>query len=92
MGEGYATLYMDPRNPPLTHTMTFPDGSGYFYITYPHMNTWCKYCHEEGHTKSKCEKAIAGTFCRGCDEYGHRQKDCPRLKKIRENKKRLSDI
>jgi len=54
------------------------------------MPTWCRYCHDEGHTKFECKKALAHIICYNCDLSGHRQADCNRPKRgsnAREHKK-----
>ncbi|CAO3600988.1 unnamed protein product [Absidia cylindrospora] len=79
MGSGYAVLQQDDKKtyPTLHHHITMGDDD-YCYATFPAMPTWCRYCHEEGHTKYGCKKALANVLCFNCDQYGHKKTDCPR--------------
>ena len=42
------------------------------------MPTWCRYCHQTGHTKFECEKSKARIICYNCQQMGHRSFECPR--------------
>jgi hypothetical protein len=79
MGSGYAVIQQDETSeyPELHHTIPWGDNGEYCHATFPDMPTWCRYCHEEGHTKFGCKKALASILCYACDKYGHKQVDCP---------------
>ncbi|CAO3641245.1 unnamed protein product [Cunninghamella echinulata] len=42
------------------------------------MPRWCRYCHQEGHTKFECEKSKVRVICYSCYGDGHRSSECPR--------------
>ncbi|KAG1293415.1 hypothetical protein G6F64_013555 [Rhizopus arrhizus] len=42
------------------------------------MPMWCRYCHQDGHTKFTCENSKARILCYSCHEQGHRSYECPR--------------
>ncbi|GAN11248.1 hypothetical protein MAM1_0515d10807 [Mucor ambiguus] len=86
MGTGYAILQQlpDVNYPTLHHSITWKTATGaeeFCHATFPDMATWCRYCHEEGHTKFECPKAMARIICYNCDNSGHRQDTCPKPKK-----------
>lgn len=82
MGTGYAVIQQDENTqyPELHHTIPWGDSGEFCHATFPDMPTWCRYCHEEGHTKFGCKKALASILCYACDKYGHKQVDCPEMK------------
>ncbi|KAI9243955.1 hypothetical protein EDC94DRAFT_630085 [Helicostylum pulchrum] len=53
MGTGYAILRQDPENnySTLSHKLPWGDTGAFFHATFPDMPAWCRYCHEDGHTK-----------------------------------------
>ncbi|CAO3647631.1 unnamed protein product [Cunninghamella echinulata] len=56
------------------------------------MPTWCRFCHEEGHTKYQCTKSLASMICYNCHEMGHRASSCHHLTEKRNRKTpRLND-
>ncbi|KAG1146149.1 hypothetical protein G6F37_012022 [Rhizopus arrhizus] len=62
MGAGYAVIQQESTKsyPKLSQTLTFAtDENFYCHATFPNMATWCRYCHEEGHNKYACPKALA---------------------------------
>ncbi|SAM00648.1 hypothetical protein [Absidia glauca] len=84
-GTGYAVLALPKAGessavslPPLTHNIPWNKGREGFYATWSNMPTWCRYCHEEGHTKFDCAKSLANLLCYNCHNLGHRSSDCPR--------------
>jgi hypothetical protein len=79
LGSGYAVIQQDDSAtyPALKHHVPLGD-EDYCYATYPAMPTWCRYCHEEGHTKFGCKKALSNILCYNCDTYGHKRENCPR--------------
>ncbi|KAK4511165.1 uncharacterized protein ATC70_012378 [Mucor velutinosus] len=60
---------------------TASEAEEFCHATFPDMATWCRYCHEEGHTKFECPKALARIICYNCNNIGHRQDTCPKPKK-----------
>jgi hypothetical protein len=82
MGTGYAVIQQDDNKeyPKLCHTISWGDSGEFCHATFPEMPTWCRYCHDEGHTKYECKKAQASILCYACDKYGHKQIDCPEVK------------
>ncbi|KAK4517427.1 uncharacterized protein ATC70_000762 [Mucor velutinosus] len=86
MGTGYAILQQLPgvNYPALHHSITWKtvsEAEEFCHATFPDMATWCRYCHEEGHTKFECPKALARIICYNCDNAGHRQDTCHKPKK-----------
>ena len=85
MGSGYAIIQQVPDKDyiKLTHTISWmtEHDQEFCYATFPDMPTWCRYCHEEGHTKFECQKALAHIMCYNCDRHGHKQVDCDKPKK-----------
>ncbi|KAI9486192.1 MAG: hypothetical protein EXX96DRAFT_33669 [Benjaminiella poitrasii] len=83
MGAGYAAIQQesltDPSQsyPKLSHTLPWTTGPYFCHATFANMPTWCRYCHDEGHTKVECPKALASIICYTCEKAGHRQADCP---------------
>ncbi|KAI8976883.1 hypothetical protein BDB01DRAFT_712195, partial [Pilobolus umbonatus] len=64
---------------PLSHTVSWCESTVEdFHVTWKNMPTWCRYCHEEGHTKFNCEKSRARIICYNCHEVGHRSAECYR--------------
>lgn len=58
-----------------------------FHATWDNMPTWCRYCHQTGHTKFDCEKSKARIVCYGCHQFGHRSFECPRKQPLTLSKK-----
>ncbi|CEP15119.1 hypothetical protein [Parasitella parasitica] len=92
LGSGYATIQQLPNEvySKLSHTIPWNTGNDHCHATFPEMATWCRYCHDEGHTKYECPKAMASIVCYNCDGNGHRQAQCDkpsRKPKQRESKK-----
>lgn len=86
MGSGYAIIQQFPNvtYPQLHHTITWQTATNdeeFCHATFPDMATWCRYCHDEGHTKFECPKALARIICYNCDNAGHRQDACTKPKK-----------
>lgn len=79
MGTGYAVIQQDAENsyPELHHSSPWEEQGEVMYATFPDMPTWCRYCHEEKHTKYECKKAKASILCYGCHKYGHVIAKCP---------------
>ncbi|KAI8972163.1 hypothetical protein BDB01DRAFT_839540, partial [Pilobolus umbonatus] len=77
MGTGYAVLDLNDLEgevtfQPLSHTVSWCESTVEdFHVTWKNMPTWCRYCHEEGHTKFNCEKSKARIICYNCHEVGH---------------------
>jgi hypothetical protein len=86
MGSGYALLHIPMVDPTeteveyaaLSHSISWEETSEEFHATWYNMPTWCRYCHQEGHTKFSCEKSKARIICYACYESGHRSHECPR--------------
>ena len=77
MGTGYAIIQQLPgvTYPTLHHSITWKTAANteeFCHATFPDMATWCRYCHEEGHTKFECPKALSRIICYNCDKAGHR--------------------
>jgi hypothetical protein len=74
MGTGYAMIQQDnnKKYPKLCHTISWDDNGEFCHATFPEMLTWCRCCHDEGHTKYECKKAQASILCYACDKYGHK--------------------
>ncbi|KAK4521700.1 uncharacterized protein ATC70_004234 [Mucor velutinosus] len=86
MGTGYAIIQQLPNveYPTLHHSITWQTATKadeFCHATFPDMGTWCRYCHEEGHTKFECSKALVRIICYNCDKAGHRQDTCSKPKK-----------
>ncbi|CAO3653343.1 unnamed protein product [Mucor fragilis] len=86
MGTGYAIIQQLPNAtyPILHHSITGQTDTNaeeFCHATFPDVATWCRYCHEEGHTKFECPKALARIICYNCDKAGHRQDTCSQPKK-----------
>ncbi|KAI8364550.1 hypothetical protein BD560DRAFT_310802, partial [Blakeslea trispora] len=81
MGSGYAVLGK-PQNSSfleLAHTVSWCESEDqFFHCTWNNMPTWCRYCHQTGHTKFECEKSKARIICYSCQQFGHRSFECPR--------------
>jgi hypothetical protein len=98
MGSGYAILQRDDNvtYPELHHKVTLSHDE-YCFATFPEMQIWCRYCHEEGHSKFTCAKAMANILCFDCHNYGHKSVDCPapqstRRQETSPKKKRKSQL
>ncbi|KAK4515183.1 Glycerophosphocholine phosphodiesterase [Mucor velutinosus] len=86
MGSGYAIIQQQSnvKYPTLHHSITWQTATQeeeFCHATFPDMATWCRYCHEEGHTKFECPKAMARIICYNCDKAGHRQDTCTKPRK-----------
>ncbi|CAO3596814.1 unnamed protein product [Absidia cylindrospora] len=82
MGTGYAILNLKLNEnqtilSPLTHKISYANDGDSFHATWANMPTYCRYCHEEGHTKIECKSSLAGTTCYNCQTQGHRAAQCP---------------
>jgi hypothetical protein len=77
MGSGYAIIQQDDNGsyPTLHHKITLSRDE-YCFAAFPEMKMWCRYCHEEGHSKFTCQKAKANILCFDCHNYGHKSEDC----------------
>ncbi|KAG0742480.1 hypothetical protein G6F57_010769 [Rhizopus arrhizus] len=87
MGSVYAVLGVyQPDNTPtsmkfqkLSHQISWIESNTeVFRATWNNMPMWCRYCHQDGHTKFTCETSRARTLCYSCHEQGHRSYECPR--------------
>ncbi|KAI8050174.1 uncharacterized protein B0P05DRAFT_446848, partial [Gilbertella persicaria] len=92
IGSGYVVLdvYQPKNTPPsmkfqqLSHQVNWMESSTeVFRATWNNMPittmpTWCRYCHQDGHTKFTCETSRARILCYSCHEQGHRSYECPR--------------
>lgn len=85
MGTGYVVLQRieGKKYATLSHKLPWGDTDDFFHATFPDMPTWCRYCHETGHTKYDCKKSRASILCFACDQYGHRQAECPNPRNAR---------
>ncbi|KAI8328040.1 hypothetical protein BC941DRAFT_457907 [Chlamydoabsidia padenii] len=63
---------------PLQHKVPYVDTLDSFHAVWANMPTWCRYCHEEGHSKYDCAKSIASMTCYYCKDQGHRAATCPK--------------
>ncbi|KAI8330293.1 hypothetical protein BC941DRAFT_335731, partial [Chlamydoabsidia padenii] len=63
---------------PLTHKIPYLDTLDSFHAVWANIRTWCRYCHEEGHTKYDCAGSLASMTCHYCKEQGHRAANCPK--------------
>ncbi|KAI8329654.1 hypothetical protein BC941DRAFT_195222 [Chlamydoabsidia padenii] len=63
---------------PLTHKIPYLDTLDSFHAVWANMPTWCRYCHEERHTKYDCAGLLASMTCHYCKEQGHRAANCPK--------------
>ncbi|KAI8048588.1 uncharacterized protein B0P05DRAFT_448439, partial [Gilbertella persicaria] len=86
MGSGYAVIGT-PRQSgedqikfqELAHNIRWREEKDeIFHATWNNMSTWCRYCHQTGHTKFECEKSKAPIICYHCHLLGHRSFECPR--------------
>jgi hypothetical protein len=81
IGTGYAIINRKPGPDQtilreLAHKMEYMDSGASFHAIWANMPTWCRYCHEEGHTKFDCAKSLAATTCYQCHLQGHRAAQC----------------
>ncbi|CAO3620642.1 unnamed protein product [Cunninghamella blakesleeana] len=60
-----------------SHRMEWCGTHGFFEATYKDM-AWCRYYHQEGHTKYDCKQSKAQIICYYCYGNGHRAIECPR--------------
>lgn len=96
MGSGYAVLDIqsDPAQikfQELTHQLNWCETKDeFFHATWNNMPTWCRYCHQEGHTKFNCSVSKARIICYGCHEHGHRSFECPRRTTLKEPRKNVN--
>ncbi|GAA5799979.1 hypothetical protein HPULCUR_005400 [Helicostylum pulchrum] len=90
MGTGYVVLQQNPEKTyaPLFHKLLWGNAEEFFHATFPDMPTWCRYCHEDGHTKYDCSKSRASILCFACDQFGHRQTECPNPRSSKSTKAR----
>ncbi|KAG1443803.1 hypothetical protein G6F55_012545 [Rhizopus delemar] len=92
LGSGYAILDVSPQlinkdEPPfleLSHVITWVDpdvsrsGDVFILAYWNDMPTYCKYCHESGHSASGCPKSPSGKrVCFLCLKRGHVRAECP---------------
>ena len=95
MGSGYAVLNTHQANTgpatnkyqELTHLISWCEStSEIFRATWNNMPLWCRYCHQNNHTKFECKASKAKTLCYACHEQGHRSFECPRkLNAVKQN-------
>ncbi|KAK4518210.1 2-oxoisovalerate dehydrogenase subunit alpha, mitochondrial [Mucor velutinosus] len=86
MGSGYAIIQQQSnvKYPTLHHSITWQTATQeeeFCHANFPDMAAWCRNCHEEGHTKFECPKAMARIICYNCDKAGHRQDTCTKPRK-----------
>ncbi|ORE11367.1 hypothetical protein BCV72DRAFT_326130 [Rhizopus microsporus var. microsporus] len=101
LGAGYVILDCSPElntdnDDPflqLSHIIEWvnPDGSKngniFIHAYWKDMPTYCKYCHESGHSASECNKSPSGKrVCFACLKSGHIRANCP--EKIKSSKER----
>ncbi|EIE78416.1 hypothetical protein RO3G_03120 [Rhizopus delemar RA 99-880] len=92
LGSGYAVLDCspDPSQPDpfldLTHVIPWVDpettstteNSIFIHAYWKEMPTYCKYCHELGHSASNCKQAPSNKrVCYYCFKPGHIRVQCP---------------
>ncbi|KAG0926168.1 hypothetical protein G6F29_013138 [Rhizopus arrhizus] len=64
--------WVDPHNPETD------DYSVYIHAYWKEMPTYCKYCHELGHSASECQQAPSNKrVCYYCYKPGHIRVQCP---------------
>ncbi|KAG1506717.1 hypothetical protein G6F52_011815 [Rhizopus delemar] len=64
--------WVDPHNPETD------DCSVYIHAYWKEMPTYCKYCHELGHSASECQQAPSNKrVCYYCYKPGHIRVQCP---------------
>ncbi|KAI8338294.1 hypothetical protein BD560DRAFT_412972, partial [Blakeslea trispora] len=85
MGSDYAVIGRDRKSTEY-HELSHTDQI--FHCTWSNMPTWCRYCHQTGHTKFECEKSKARIICYSCQQLGHRSFECPRKVATVQNKRR----
>ncbi|KAI8334342.1 hypothetical protein BC941DRAFT_337934, partial [Chlamydoabsidia padenii] len=81
MGTGYAIIHKTLSEgqtllAPLTHKIEYLETSEFFHATWADMSMWCRYCHEENHTKFNCAQALAAITCYQCHQQGYRAAQC----------------
>lgn len=99
VGNGYVVLdvtQVEGEQPfhPLTHVINWKDAIkdvvDVFHATWNKMPTWCRYCHQEGHTKFSCALSKAKMSCYACHEHGHRSFECPNKKEKNVDRKKMT--
>ncbi|KAI9334632.1 hypothetical protein BD770DRAFT_451506 [Pilaira anomala] len=86
MGSGYAVLdiSLNPVTPDipyqkLSHQISWMESTtDVFHATWNNMPAWCRYCHQDGHTKFNRDSSKARVLCYSCHEQGHRSYECTR--------------
>jgi hypothetical protein len=84
MGTGFAVLniHQDQQEnnfQTLSHQLSWCESQvEFFHCTWSNMPVWCRYCHQEGHTKFECSLSKARILCYNCHQQGHRSFECPR--------------
>ncbi|KAI9358470.1 hypothetical protein BD770DRAFT_296186, partial [Pilaira anomala] len=86
MGSGYAVIDIqqnsetpDVKYQKLSHQISWMESTtDTFRATWNNMPTWCRYCHQDGHTKFTCDSSKARILCYSCHEQGHRSYECTR--------------
>ncbi|SAL96024.1 hypothetical protein, partial, partial [Absidia glauca] len=85
MGSGYAVLdtatdnELDPEMggfKTLTHTLPWPSLDCGFRADWVNMPEYCRYCHEDGHTRPSCPTARPLRLCYECNKPGHVAAQC----------------